>query len=233
MSRDIGIALPALEKNRYSPFGDLVKFAGSTLLEWKIVQLLKISKKENIFVATPSAKVLDVAEEYGVNIIKREGESSIHEMMFKITEKIDREHIMWTNATSPFLGPRHYNDIINKYFKLDKEKYDSIVTVLKMQEYIMYRDKPLNFDLKLYKERRVIEPVSKITNGCSIVKREATLKYKKDLGTRPFLYEVDKFAAMEISEIDDNAIMSDLVAHYFRRDLDIIDRDLWHQEASV
>jgi len=114
--------------------------------------------------------------------------------------------------------------IISKYFKLDKDRYDSIVTVLKMQEYIMYKDKPLNFNLKLYKERKILKPVYKITNGCSIVKRERTLKYKKDLGTRPFLYEVDKFAAMEISEIDDDVILNDLVAHYFRRDLDIVQK---------
>ena len=48
MSKDIGVVIPALEKNRYSPLGDLVKFGDSTLLEWKIVQLLKVMKKEDI-----------------------------------------------------------------------------------------------------------------------------------------------------------------------------------------
>ena len=226
MAKDIGVVIPVLERNRYSPFGDLVKFGNSTLLEWKIVQLLKVIKKEDIFVATPSEKVENVAKCYGVNIIKRKDESTEF-MMDKKIKSIDREHILFTNVTSPFLGPKHYSSIIKKFFSLDENKYDSIITVLKMQEYIIYRNTPLNFNINVFESRGAIKPVYKITNGCSIIKKETCLKYKREFGIQPFLFEVDKFASLEISEIDDDAMLSDLVTHYFRRDLDIIDKDLW------
>jgi len=229
MFKDIAVVVPALEKNRYSSSGDLVKFGGSTLLEWKIVQLLKVIKKEYIYISTPSEKVAVIAKEYGINIIKRKENSTIQDMMNRSIKSIDRKYILWTNATSPFIGPKHYNEIINKYFNLDKNKYDSIIIVLKMQEYIMYKSNPLNFNIAISELRKNIEPVYKITNGCSIAGKEICCKYRKDFGIRPFLYEIDKFASMEISEIDDDTILNDLVAHYFRKDLDIIDKDLWKQ----
>jgi CMP-N-acetylneuraminic acid synthetase len=227
MFKDIGVVVPALEKNRYSPFGDLVKFGGSTLLEWKIVQLLKIVEKENIYISTPSEKIEAVAKEYGINVIKRKENSTIQDMMDRSIKGIDKKYILWTNATSPFIGPRHYNEIINRNLNLDRNKYDSVITVLKMQEYIMYKNSPLNFNIAISELRRDIEPVYKITNGCSIADRDTCCRYGKDFGVRPFLYEVDKFASMEISEIDDDTILNDLVAHYFRKDLDIVDKDLW------
>jgi len=38
--------IPALEKNDYSSNGDLIKWGGTTLLEWKISQVLKVKKLE-------------------------------------------------------------------------------------------------------------------------------------------------------------------------------------------
>lgn len=227
MFKDIGVVIPALEKNRYSPFGDLVKFGNTTLLEWKIIQFLKVLKKEDIYVSTPSEKVEEVAKGYGVNIIKRKDDSSIQDMLDRSIKNIDKLYILWANVTSPFIGPRHYTNIIKKFFSLDANKYDSIITVFKMEEYIIYKNAPLNFDINISESRETLEPVYKITNGCSMARKEICLKYKKDFGMHPFLFGLDKFASMEISDIDDHAMLNDLLTHYFRKDLDIIDEDLW------
>lgn len=227
MFKDIGVVIPAFEKNRYSPLGDLVKLGDTTLLEWKVVQLLKVVGKKDIYVSTCSEKIMEALKRYEVNIIERAPEGTIQDMIDRSIKGIDKKHILWTNATSPFIGPGHYNDMINKYLSLDEKRYDSIIAVLKMQEYIMYEDAPLNFNIDIPESRKEINPVYKITNSCSIAKREICRKYGKDFGVRPFLYEVDKLASMEISDIDDGAMLNDLVAHYFRKDLDIVDKELW------
>jgi len=229
MLKDIGIVIPSLERNRYSPLGDLVKFGNSTLLEWKIIQLLKIADKRDIYVATPSEKIADIVKEYGVNLIKREEGGGIQDMLDRTIQGINRKYILWTKATSPFIGPKHYSSIIKQFLTLDENKYDSIITVLKMQEYIIYKKAFLNFSSSVSESRGSIEPVYKVTNSCSMAKKETCLKHKKDFGTAPFLFELDKFVAMEISEIDDDAILNDLLTHYFRRDLDIREKQLWKE----
>lgn len=229
MIDSIGVVLPALEKNRYSPFGDLAKFGDFTLLEWKITQLMKIMKKENIYIATPSEKVISLISKYGVTIIKRKNDN-MQGMFDTSIREIDKRYLLCTLATSPFIGPQHYISIIKKFFTLDKTQYDSIITVLKMQEYAIYKNAPLNFNINISELRRNIEPVYKLTNGCSLAEKEIYTKYKKSYGIKPYLFEVDKFTAMEINEIDDDAILNDLLAHYFRKDLHIVDKNLWQEE---
>ena len=51
---EINIIIPALEKNKYSEYGDLVSFGETTLLEWKIKQAKKIKNVTKILVASPS-----------------------------------------------------------------------------------------------------------------------------------------------------------------------------------
>ena len=63
MKDNVAVVIPALDKNQYYPEGDLVRFGDTTLLEWKISQVLGVVEKENIFIATPSDKIIELAED--------------------------------------------------------------------------------------------------------------------------------------------------------------------------
>ena len=73
MYENVAVVVPALDSNQYYSEGDLVKFGDTTLLEWKISQVLGITSKENIYIATPSEKIIDLVQNYGLNFIKRSG----------------------------------------------------------------------------------------------------------------------------------------------------------------
>ena len=49
---EINIIIPALEKNKYSEYGDLVSFGETTLLEWKISQAKRVDGIKNIYVSS-------------------------------------------------------------------------------------------------------------------------------------------------------------------------------------
>jgi len=230
MIKDISAIVPALDSNRYSPDGDLLKFAGTTLIEWKISQLLKIFEKKDVYVSTPSGKIAAIAEGAGVKVIRRGKENNFSDMIKSSASGTDKKYLLWTNTTSPFIGPKHYLAMIKMFLSLDRNKYDSLVSVLKMNEYFFYKGSPMNFDISKFQSRTELEPLFKLTNGCSIALKETCLSYGKDYGGKPFLSEVDKFVATEISEIGDGAMLNDLVAEYFRRDLDITDKALWQEQ---
>ena len=63
--------IPALEKNNYSRYGDLIEWGGTTLIEWKISQILKNKKIEKIVIATPSRKVKSIVSPYNVEVLFR------------------------------------------------------------------------------------------------------------------------------------------------------------------
>ena len=46
---DISIIIPASEKNKYSEKGDLSKWGSTSLLEWKISQIIKIKGISDIY----------------------------------------------------------------------------------------------------------------------------------------------------------------------------------------
>ena len=58
--------VPALEKNNYSHHGDLIDWGGTTLIEWKLSQVLRVKNLEKIVVTTPSRKIKFLVSKYGV-----------------------------------------------------------------------------------------------------------------------------------------------------------------------
>jgi|GEM_PF-1267501 len=221
MYNDVAVIIPALEKNRYSQDGDLVKFGDLSLLEWKITQVRNFILAENIFVSTPSQKVEKIAKSCGVNIVKRKENIKMQEAIVDSVKRIDKENILWTHVTSPFVSPADFKNMLNKFLKLDT-KYDSLISVSKIQEFIIFKNKALNFEMTKVSERVNIEPIYRITNGCFIAKRDVYLKYGNYFGLSPYLYELDVLGSMEIKEMKDLTIASDLISLFFKKGLGAI-----------
>jgi CMP-N-acetylneuraminic acid synthetase len=215
MNDEVAVVIPALDKNQYYPDGDLVSFGDTTLLEWKISQVLGIAEKENVFIATPSEKIIALAQDYGVQSIRRSESDNSTLWIQKSIEPIEKKIILWANATSPFISAGDYGKMLKKFYSL-QGKHDSLITVYKESEYIYYQGQPLNFDVNVYMSRKKLEPVYRVTNGCQITPRESYFKNQKYLGQSPYFYEVDKLSALEIKDVDHFQMATSLLSMYFR-----------------
>ena len=220
MYKNVAVIIPALEKNRHSPEGDLVKFGDLSLLEWKLALVRNFVSDENIFVSTPSKVVAKVVKACDVNAIHRKESDKMADVIVDAVKKTGKEIILWTHVTSPFVSAVDFKSMMDKFLKLDK-KFDSLISVLKLQEFIMFRNAALNFEILKVGERKLIEPAYQITNGCYIARRETYLKHRNYFGTKPFLYEIDALASMEIKEMDDLAIASHLISLFFKKGLHV------------
>jgi CMP-N-acetylneuraminic acid synthetase len=215
MNDQVAVVIPALDKNQYYSDGDLVSFGDTTLLEWKISQVLGFAEKENIFIATTSKKIIALAQDYGVQSIKRSISDHPTDWIQKSIEPIEKKFILWTHATSPFISARDYGEMLEKFFNMPG-KHDSLITVCKESEYIFYQGQPLNFDANNYMSRKKIEPVYRGTNGCYITLKESYSQNRKYFGESPYFYEVDKLTALEIKDIDHFQMATSLLSMYFR-----------------
>ena len=212
---NIAVVIPALDENRYYPDGDLVRFWDTTLLEWKISQVLGFTEKENIVISTPSEKVISLAKEYGLRYFKRDREADLSKWVLESVEAAEREIILWTHATSPFISAGDYQAMLEKYFSLPESK-DGLIAVHKEQEYTFFRNEPLNFDFANFQTRKNIEPVYRMTNGCFITSKENYRRGWKFFGEFPSYYEVDKLTALEIKDVDHYEIATTLLSMYFK-----------------
>lgn len=99
MFDNISVVVPALDNNQYYPDGDLMRFGDTTLLEWKISQILGVTSNKNIYISTPSEKIIDLVQSYGVNFVKRSQESDPSQWIKESVAPIESEFILWTHAT--------------------------------------------------------------------------------------------------------------------------------------
>lgn len=215
MNGDVAVVIPALDENQYYPDGDLVKFGDTTLLEWKISQVLGVAEKENIFISTPSERIIALVQGYGVKSIKRDNADDPARWILESVEPIEKEIILWTHATSPFISAGDYAEMIKTFFDLSA-KHDSLITMYKESEYVFFQGKPLNFDINDYESRKKLEPVYRVTNGCYITPKKNYLKNRKYFGQSPYYYEMDKLSALEIKDVDHYQMATSLLSMYFQ-----------------
>jgi CMP-N-acetylneuraminic acid synthetase len=215
MFDNVSVVVPVLDNNQYYSDGDLVRFGDTTLLEWKISQILGITNKENIYISTPSDKIIDLVQSYGVNFVKRSQGSDPSQWIKESVAPIESKFVLWTHATSPFISSGDYRRMLETFFNLP-QNYDSLIAVCKEQEYIFYQNEPLNFDTDQFKGRKDIEPVFRNTNGCYITPRENYRQNRIYFGKTPFYYEVDNLTSLEIKDIDHYEMALNLLSLYFK-----------------
>jgi len=215
MFENIAVVIPALDNNQYYSDGDLVRFGDTTLLEWKISQILGVTGKENIYVSTPSDKIIELVQSYGVNVVKRSEGSDPSQWIKESVNPIESEFVLWTHATSPFISAGDYRRMLETFFNLPKN-HDSLIAVYQEQEYIFYRSKPLNFDIDQFRGRKDIESVYRNTNGCYITPRGNYRQNRIYFGEAPFYYKVDKLTSLEIKDIDHYEMALNLLSLYFK-----------------
>ena len=215
MRDKIAAIIPALDSNRYYPEGDLVLFGDTTLLEWKISQISGLIDRENIYIATPSEKIIELAQGCGVKTVKRSQNTQSMEWIKECVEPVKEEIILWAYVTSPFVSEGDYRQMLETFFDLPKS-YDSLIAVYKEQEYILFQNAPLNFDINQYDVRKNLDPIYRITNGCYIAHKESYQQNHKYFGHSPYYYEVDRLTSLEIKDINDYAMALNLLSLYFK-----------------
>ena len=190
--------IPALEKNNYSDKGDLIEWGGTTLIEWKISQALKVNNIEKIVITTPSLKIKSIVKSYPVDIILRKKSLSLGNMYKFIGQKFLNKNILWLNPTAPFLSDRHINKFISKFFNLPK-KYDSSFTCIELREFLLRNNNALNFSIKkLAISRKKIDSIFKCTNGAYIVSSNHMKKFGNLYGKNHYLFQIPWLQSLEV-----------------------------------
>jgi len=180
-------------------------FAGSSLLELKIRQLLKIPAIDEVCVNSECDKMLDLAAGLGATPIKRDpffATSSVpmNDVYEDFAKNIDADHVLYTNVTSPLVSDQTYSDCIDKYFSL--RDHDSLNTVTLLKENLWLDGKALNYDPSSHPRSQDLPDIVYLNFAISIISRKLMLSQKNIVGKNFFPYVLGK---IESIDIDDNA----------------------------
>ncbi len=186
---------------------NILPFGESNLLIHKIRQLKKVSLIDKIVVSSDCDIMLDMAKSEGVKIHRRglpfadDQIKTINEVVAHIVSEIKGDHILWLQCTSPLLDVEHYVDAIKQYHShVVKGSYDSLLSVSSAKYFFWDETKPLNFSIEYQVRSQALPNWYVMTCGIWMASQKIMLERKGYIGIKPYLFEVDKIAAIDIDD---------------------------------
>jgi CMP-N-acetylneuraminic acid synthetase len=182
-----------------------------TLLERKINQLRELLPAERVVVNTESEIIADHAFKNGATVHWRDPffadghKASFSELISHVVRKIETEHIAWTPFVVPFYDKIQFIDAFKNYENyVINGKYDSLVSVVKMKDYIWDEDKPLNY---IADHRHTVSQDLpnwfQVTNGNYMAPKKTMIQKKYLLGSDVYLDVRSQCCAIDIDTLHD------------------------------
>lgn len=183
-------------------------FAGTSLLEIKITQMLKLQKwgkVDEIIVTSDDNDMLEIADSMGVSTHKREeyfasSEATNSEFFENLSELVtNNEHIMYSPVTSPLISFETYNEVISMFIK----NPCNIVTVSPVKHHLWLDGNPLNYRIDQSPNSQELPDIYSINYGISIINKLDMHKFKNIVTKSPKFIVLDEIEGLDIdTELD-------------------------------
>jgi len=141
----------------------------------------------------------------GVKFVKRSSDldlptSNFTQIFSSFMAIKDSDIYVYAHATAPFITVTTIRRCIDA---VKSGKYDSAFCASKIQDFIWYEGKPLNFDAENIPRSQDLLPVYRETSGIYVFTKKTFEIYKRRVGISPFICEVSYKEAVDINNPDD------------------------------
>ena len=217
--------IPARGGSKGIPGKNTMLVAGKPLLAWSIEHALRSEKIHSVWVTSDSPEILDMANTYGAQTVLRPAnisgdkatseEAWIHALN-EIKSSIEVDLVVCIQPTSPIRGINDLDEAIDKF---RKEKFDSLLSVTKIEDHFEWRmgksgAESINYDYNYRKRRQDIE-FKYLENGSFyIVSPEILVKNNNRLGGYVGFYEQEKYKMYQIDNLSDVALCEAILNGY-------------------
>ena len=211
----LSVFLPCRKGSQRVPKKNIKSFAGykNGLVELKLKQLNNVNEIDCIVLSTDDEQIIKFANSLNnskIKVHKRESslasnEASTDNLVSHALSLIPKGDILWTHVTSPFINSKLYRDIIKKYFSVLNKEYDSLMTVTSIRSFLWNYKGPINYSRRIEKWPRTqtLNPLFEVNSGIFLANAEIYKKENDRIGSKPFLYELNKFEGFDIDENED------------------------------
>jgi N-acylneuraminate cytidylyltransferase len=213
MKRIVAV-IPVKDKSERVENKNFVEFTdGFSLFELKLQHLINANVFDEIYVSTNSPKAKNIMSKYeNIKIIQRDEHfcnnvtswsDVIHEVISSIPEN-ENTTIAWCHTTSPLF--KNYKEAIEKYKNIIKEdEYNGLTTVSKLSEFIVSeKARPVNYNWGVWHEySQNLDKLYSITGALFIATKSEMLKNRYVCSTKPYLFEVSDYEAIDIDTMYD------------------------------
>jgi N-acylneuraminate cytidylyltransferase len=193
------------------PFGD---FNGS-LLENKLNQLIQTKKINEILLSTNDDECVKIAEKFTkkctrLKIMIRPDKlcldtTNLEDLIAYVPVITNADHVLWGHVTTPIAGAFEYDNIVSIYLSKLIEGYDSLVSVRKLQNFLLNHEGKIinNTSRLLWPRTQDLEVLYEINHVAFLAKRDVYELKKNRIGEKPILHVMDKLKSLDIDSEED------------------------------
>ena len=210
----VDVFLPCRSSSQRVKNKNIKKFSNKKfgLFELKILQLILVKNIRNIIVSTNDKKIIRYIKLKNFKKVILDvrpdnlctSMTSTDNLIKYVPKVVFSDHILWTHVTSPFFNENDYLKAIILY-KKNLKKYDSLMGVTKIQDFIYNSKKPINYNKSKEKWPRTqtLKKWFVVNNTIFISSRKNYLRFRDRIGIKPKLMEIEKIKSFDVDWPED------------------------------
>ena len=114
--------------------------------------------------------------------------------------QVEADLYVLAHTTSPFMKPSTFSSAI---LHIQQGEFDSALSVEKVQTFVWFDGKPLNYTLQHVPRTQDIAPVMVETSAFYMFQREHWVKYRQRVGFHPYFAVTDRIEGVDIDNPED------------------------------
>lgn len=196
--------MPIKLKNERCPGKNTRLLGGKPLLQYELDSLKQTGLCDSINVYCSDEAVVPFLPE-GVNFIQRPPfldlpTSNFTQIFDNFIATVEADIYVYAHATAPFISVETMKQCIES---VKSGEYYSAFCAVKLQDYLWKNGEPLNFDATNVPRTQDLEPIYQETSGVYVFTKEVYLNYRRRIGKKPFIKEVNFKEAIDIDNPED------------------------------
>lgn len=182
-------------------------FAGSSLLEIKIRQMLRLDCLDGVVVNSNDDEMLDLARTLGAEAIKRpeiyaNSNTVANDMYRNCAETFTADIMVYANCTSPCISDETIRNCVKTYYD-NRNIYDSLNTANDVKEFLWKDGRPINYDPKHTPRSQDLPDIVMLNFAINIIDRKHMFDVKHYIGEKPLIYKISREEAVDIDDMLD------------------------------
>lgn len=122
------------------------------------------------------------------------------EIIDRFVKDVDADIYVLTHVTQPFTKPESIKKALDKVIS---GEFDSAFSAVVLQDYMWMNGKPFNYDMKNIVRTQDLDPIYMETGAFFIFRKEVFTEMGQRIGSKPYIYEIDQFEAVDIDTAED------------------------------
>lgn len=206
-TQNITAIVPMRHQSERVPEKNFRPFAGRPLFYHILNTLLATPEVRAIVVDTDSdiIKALIQKDFPTISVLKRpdflrSGDIAMNDVLAHTLSQIEGQYFLQTHSTNPLLSAATISRAIQIFLNLPSS-FDSLFSVTKVQSRFWNTDgRPINHDPKILLRTQDLEPFFEENSNIFLFQRQVFNKQHNRIGSKPFLFEMDKIEATDIDD---------------------------------